>query len=78
MIQGLLARVERAFENFGEVTDLQQRGEMLDEGLEIITGLQSGDEFNYSGNHYRLVYPIIGMVLPVDCFGHKHPSPSSG
>ena len=44
----------KEFETFGEVADQRVRGEMLDEGLEIITGLQTGDEFQYSGKHYHI------------------------
>jgi alkanesulfonate monooxygenase SsuD/methylene tetrahydromethanopterin reductase-like flavin-dependent oxidoreductase (luciferase family) len=44
----------KEFKNFAEVVNQHQRGEMLDEGLDIITGLQSGDEFTYSGKHYKV------------------------
>lgn len=44
----------KEFENFGEVAEPHQRGEMLDEGLEIISGLQSGKVFRYSGEHYKI------------------------
>jgi hypothetical protein len=39
---------------FGEETGTRRRAEMLDEGLEIISGLWSGEEFSYRGDHYRL------------------------
>lgn len=42
------------WENFGEVSDLRQRGEMLDEGLAILAGLWSGQFFNYQGKHYQV------------------------
>jgi hypothetical protein len=42
----------KEFVNFGEETNRRVRGEMLDEGLEIIEGLQSGSTFNYTGKHY--------------------------
>lgn len=45
---------EMEFANFGEIADRRQRGEMLDEGLEIINGLQSGEVFRYSGKHYHI------------------------
>ena len=41
-------------EAFGEEVDLKVRAEMLDEALEIITGLWSGEEFSFTGRHYRL------------------------
>ncbi|MHA1949456.1 MAG: LLM class flavin-dependent oxidoreductase [Candidatus Thorarchaeota archaeon] len=42
------------FEYFGEVTDAKIRAEMLDEGLDIIKGLWSGEPFSYKGSHYKL------------------------
>jgi len=44
----------KEFENFGEITDKPTRGEMLDEGLEIIQGLQAGNEFSFSGKHFKV------------------------
>ncbi len=40
--------------NFGEETDLKVRGKMLDEGLDVLTGLWSGQPFAYEGEHYRI------------------------
>jgi alkanesulfonate monooxygenase SsuD/methylene tetrahydromethanopterin reductase-like flavin-dependent oxidoreductase (luciferase family) len=40
--------------NFGEELDLRTRAKMLDEGLEIVTGLWSGKPFTYEGLHYRV------------------------
>ncbi|MDR9450678.1 MAG: LLM class flavin-dependent oxidoreductase [Acidimicrobiia bacterium] len=42
------------FTAFGEPVDERTRGEMLDEGLEILSGLWTGQPFQYSGRHYRL------------------------
>ncbi len=39
---------------FGEETNARTRGAMLDEALDILTGLWSGEEFDYRGEHYRL------------------------
>lgn len=39
---------------FGEVADEKQRAEMLDEGLEILAGLMSGQPFSYQGKHYQV------------------------
>ena len=39
---------------FGEETDAKIRAQKLDEGLDIITGLWSGDYFRYHGHHYQL------------------------
>jgi alkanesulfonate monooxygenase SsuD/methylene tetrahydromethanopterin reductase-like flavin-dependent oxidoreductase (luciferase family) len=51
---GLGDFTEKEFANFGEVSDRPTRGQMLDEALEIIAGLQSGETFKYHGKHYRL------------------------
>ncbi|WP_165423047.1 LLM class flavin-dependent oxidoreductase [Ktedonosporobacter rubrisoli] len=40
--------------HFGEVSNVKQRAEMLDEGLEILAGLMSGQPFHYEGQHYRV------------------------
>jgi alkanesulfonate monooxygenase SsuD/methylene tetrahydromethanopterin reductase-like flavin-dependent oxidoreductase (luciferase family) len=42
------------FNRFGEVTDVRQRAEMLDEALDIIAGLWSGQPFSYHGKHYQI------------------------
>ncbi len=44
----------KEFEGFGEVSDPVIRGEMLDEGIEIVTGFQTGEEFKFSGTHYKI------------------------
>lgn len=42
------------FEPFGEITDRKIRAELLDEGLDIITGLWHGQPFSYNGKHYKI------------------------
>ncbi len=42
------------FESFGEEGDARLRAERLDEGLDIITVLWTGEPFKYSGKHYQL------------------------
>jgi hypothetical protein len=54
----------KEFENFGEVVDNPTRAERLDEGLEIIDGLSSGEPFSYQGKHYQLAKTIFNP-LPV-------------
>jgi hypothetical protein len=49
-----LGAVDTGFEAFGEVTDRATRAELLDEGLEILTGLWRGQPFNYEGQHYQI------------------------
>ncbi len=45
---------EVEWNNFGEEMDLKARGKMLDEGLDILSGLWSGEPFAYQGQHYRV------------------------
>jgi hypothetical protein len=42
------------FSKVGEVTDRKQRAHILDESLDIITGLWSGQPFSYDGEHFHL------------------------
>jgi len=42
------------WDNLGEETDLKARGAMLDEALDVLTGLWSGEPFNYDGTHYQI------------------------
>ncbi len=50
-----LGAVDTGFEAFGEVTDRKTRAELLDEGLDILTGLWKGQPFRYEGKHYRIM-----------------------
>ena len=49
-----LGAPETGYEAFGEVTDRKTRAELLDEGLDIVTGLWRGQPFSYDGQHYRI------------------------
>jgi alkanesulfonate monooxygenase SsuD/methylene tetrahydromethanopterin reductase-like flavin-dependent oxidoreductase (luciferase family) len=40
--------------DLGEETDLGSRGKMLDEGLDVLTGLWSGEPFQFEGEHYHI------------------------
>lgn len=51
---GLGGDRSREYSQFGEVADPQIHGEMLDEGLEVVTRLWSGDEIDYKGRYYQL------------------------
>ena len=42
------------FSRFGEEPDPRVRAGMLDEGLEVLTGLWSGEPFSFHGKHYTL------------------------
>lgn len=58
-----LGAPESGFAAFGEVTDRKIRAELLDEGLDILTGLWRGQPFSYPGKHYR-VQPTDFMLPP--------------
>ena len=49
-----LGAIDTGFTAFGEVTDRKQRAELLDEGLDILTGLWKGQPFSYQGRHYQI------------------------
>jgi hypothetical protein len=49
-----LGAVETGFHEFGEETDRKTRAELLDESLDIITGLWTGQPFQYDGKHYQV------------------------
>jgi hypothetical protein len=49
-----LGALDSGFAAFGEVTDRKTRAELLDEGLDILTGLWRGQPFNYEGKHYHV------------------------
>ena len=49
---------------FGEPTDLKVLAARLDEGLAILDGLWSGEEFSFDGDHYRLA-PMTFLPRPV-------------
>jgi alkanesulfonate monooxygenase SsuD/methylene tetrahydromethanopterin reductase-like flavin-dependent oxidoreductase (luciferase family) len=42
------------YDYLGEEADMRVRGAMLDEGLEVLTGLWSGEPFGHRGEHYRV------------------------
>jgi alkanesulfonate monooxygenase SsuD/methylene tetrahydromethanopterin reductase-like flavin-dependent oxidoreductase (luciferase family) len=49
-----LGATDTGFVNFGEVTDRCTRAELLDEGLDVLTGLWRGQPFSYDGKHYHI------------------------
>jgi hypothetical protein len=51
---GLGALDDGGFSKVGEVTDRKVRAQLLDEGLEILTGLWSGQSFSFHGRHYHV------------------------
>ncbi len=75
-----LGRAEWA--DLGEETDLRARGEMLDEGLAVLTGLWSGESFTFEGKHYVVrdacfaPTPVQAPRIPIWVGGiwpNKHP-----
>jgi len=48
----------------GEPADRRVRGELLDEGLEILAGLWSGERFSYQGRHFH-IDPVRFTPAPV-------------
>jgi alkanesulfonate monooxygenase SsuD/methylene tetrahydromethanopterin reductase-like flavin-dependent oxidoreductase (luciferase family) len=51
---GLGGDYDGEYHDFGEPTDPRMHGEMLDEGLAILTRLWSGEEVSYQGQYYQL------------------------
>lgn len=51
---GIGSPVIDEYGTFGEQTDQAALAEMLDESLEVISGLCSGQEFSHTGPHYRV------------------------
>jgi alkanesulfonate monooxygenase SsuD/methylene tetrahydromethanopterin reductase-like flavin-dependent oxidoreductase (luciferase family) len=45
---------DASFTHFGEELDARRRAEQLDEGLEIIAGLWTGEPFSFRGTHYTV------------------------
>jgi alkanesulfonate monooxygenase SsuD/methylene tetrahydromethanopterin reductase-like flavin-dependent oxidoreductase (luciferase family) len=46
--------MDEEFAAFGEETDAKIRAAKLDEGLDILTGLWSGEPFSYAGTQYQV------------------------
>jgi alkanesulfonate monooxygenase SsuD/methylene tetrahydromethanopterin reductase-like flavin-dependent oxidoreductase (luciferase family) len=51
---GLGSPPEDEYGSFGEATDAATLAARLDEGLEVLTGLWSGEPFSFHGRHYRV------------------------
>jgi hypothetical protein len=49
-----LGATDTGFGPFGEETDRKIRAELLDEGLDILTGLWRGQPYRYEGQHYHV------------------------
>jgi hypothetical protein len=72
-----MGAIDSGFAAFGEETDLRVRAELLDECLDIVTGLWAGQPFSYEGKHYTVQpteFPTIGETVqqprvPIWCVG---------
>ncbi|MVA75204.1 LLM class flavin-dependent oxidoreductase [Auraticoccus sp. F435] len=58
------------FGDFGEDTDPRVRAAKLDEGLDVLTGLWSGEPFDFAGQHHRvhraqLLPPPVQRPVPI-------------
>lgn len=58
------AEADASFTRFGEPMDTRQRAQMLDEALDVITGLWSGEPFSYDGRYYQ-VREVTFLPRPV-------------
>jgi alkanesulfonate monooxygenase SsuD/methylene tetrahydromethanopterin reductase-like flavin-dependent oxidoreductase (luciferase family) len=56
---GLGSQGPAEFAAFGDEADPRVRAERLDEGLDILTGLWSGEPFSYEGRHHRVEQTIF-------------------
>ncbi|MFX0016143.1 MAG: LLM class flavin-dependent oxidoreductase [Promethearchaeota archaeon] len=54
LILGVGLGVDTEFSDFGENSDPQVRGKKLDEALDILVGLWTGEPFSYQGEYYRM------------------------
>jgi alkanesulfonate monooxygenase SsuD/methylene tetrahydromethanopterin reductase-like flavin-dependent oxidoreductase (luciferase family) len=61
---GLGDSPETSFTHFGEVTDTRQRARMLDEALDVLVGLWSGEPFQYHGDYYH-VEEVVFLPRPL-------------
>jgi alkanesulfonate monooxygenase SsuD/methylene tetrahydromethanopterin reductase-like flavin-dependent oxidoreductase (luciferase family) len=59
-----LGALDSGFESFGEVTDRRTRAELVDESLDVITGLWSGEPFLFDGRHYHVSESTFLAGLP--------------
>ena len=49
-----LGALDTGFVAMGEVADRKTRSELLDESIDILTGLWAGQPFVYNGQHYQI------------------------
>ena len=62
---GLGALGDAGVTGFGEPTERRVRAERLDESLEILLGLWSGEPYEFHGHHYAFPGPLAFRPTPV-------------
>jgi alkanesulfonate monooxygenase SsuD/methylene tetrahydromethanopterin reductase-like flavin-dependent oxidoreductase (luciferase family) len=70
-----LGAIDSGFDKFGEECDKRVRAELMDECLEIMCGLWTGQPFAYAGEHYQIEpteFPTLGNTaqlprVPIWC-----------
>jgi hypothetical protein len=76
-----LGWVPEAGSAFNEETDRRTRARMLDEGLDVLKGLWSGERFSYDGEHYTLdnvqFVPAPMRKIPIWVVGAWHRDPTA-
>jgi alkanesulfonate monooxygenase SsuD/methylene tetrahydromethanopterin reductase-like flavin-dependent oxidoreductase (luciferase family) len=50
-----LGAIDTGFVAFGEVTERKTRVELMDEALDVLTGLWRGQPFSHDGKHYHIM-----------------------
>jgi hypothetical protein len=53
LIMGVGLGATQELSRFGDTSDTKARARMLDEGLEVLTGLWSGEPFSFEGEYYQ-------------------------
>ena len=77
---GEAINADASYLSFGEERDARTRGEMLDEGLEIVAGLWAGMPFSFRGKHFQvddvtfLPRPVQQPRIPI-WIGGGYPNP---
>jgi alkanesulfonate monooxygenase SsuD/methylene tetrahydromethanopterin reductase-like flavin-dependent oxidoreductase (luciferase family) len=72
--------VDASFARFGEELDARRRAGLLDEGLEIVAGLWTGEPFSFHGEHFTveevtfLPTPVQEPRIPI-WIGGGYPNP---
>jgi alkanesulfonate monooxygenase SsuD/methylene tetrahydromethanopterin reductase-like flavin-dependent oxidoreductase (luciferase family) len=63
--------LQNSFEPFHEEMNLRTRADLLDESLDVLAGLWSGEPFSYQGKHFQLdnvtflPRPVQGSRVPI-------------